>query len=66
MNEEKKHGYWISHTKQDSKFVTGYRILPDADCSQCGKTVHIKKDVCPYCGAIMDEKDTIYVYNEEE
>ena len=57
MSEVKKHAYWIAKKVEDKNFVSGYRYLPQCECSNCGKMVNIRKPVCPYCGAIMDEEE---------
>ncbi len=53
MNET-KHAYWIHFTREDSESVNGFVYLPQCTCSNCEKRVNFEKEVCPYCGAIMD------------
>lgn len=49
-----KHGYWLHHRVKDDNMVGGWKFLMKCDCSQCGGTANMEKDVCPYCGAVMD------------
>lgn len=52
-NIQKSAPHWIHKTIKSSAFVSGYRTLPECDCSECGFTANSEKPKCPRCGAIM-------------
>ena len=51
------HAYWIHEKIADESAVNGYFYSRECTCSECGKEVNMEKERCPYCAAIMDEKE---------
>ena len=50
-----EHAYWIHDRRESDTSVMGYLYLPSCRCSRCGHQAGIEKDICPQCGAVMDE-----------
>lgn len=50
-----KHAYWIHQKVESKSSVTGYVYLRQCKCSNCGTEYNMEKEVCPHCGAIMDQ-----------
>ena len=53
---KEKHGFWLHHIRSSKSSVSGFFYLPECDCSCCGETMRMEKDICPVCGAIMDKE----------
>ena len=49
------HACWIHTRIRSNESVTGYFILPECKCSNCGYVVGFERPKCPHCKAIMDE-----------
>ena len=48
------HGFWLHHIRSSRSSVNGFFFLRECDCSVCGYTVRMEKDLCPSCRAVMD------------
>ncbi|MBQ9328574.1 MAG: hypothetical protein IJ225_08595 [Solobacterium sp.] len=56
INNKNKHGSWIHTRIEDPASVTGYFILPECTCSECGYVANFERERCPHCMAVMDKK----------
>lgn len=53
--KNKKYVQHIGFKKRvpDTPYVSGYKLLPEAECSNCHNIVNMQKPMCPYCGYTM-------------
>lgn len=54
--QEVRTAYWIQKRVTDTSYVSGYKLLPEAECSNCHNIVNMQKPMCPYCRYTMVEQ----------